>query len=102
MPIEAWLSQVCEQFHCTPSVAMAEPMALLNDVLAWRRYVLAREAVDRMSAEDNYEPPEWAYVLVTDVKERIYAERKQRREAADDDEPSPSQPVTTAHPAIND
>ncbi len=82
---------MCQEFGAVPSVIQREPMGLLNDVVAWRNYVWAREAVKR--AENDGDVPEWALELVYSVEERLHEERKrQGRDPRDDEPPAPRLP----------
>jgi hypothetical protein len=51
VPLALFLSRLCEEFHCVPSVALREwlhaPCGLIEDVLEARAYQATKAAVDR-------------------------------------------------------
>jgi hypothetical protein len=55
VPIEWWLSRICEEFHCLPSEALREweraPEGLLETILEYRSFAHAKAAVDRAQSK---------------------------------------------------
>lgn len=79
---DEWLiSRVCEEFSCTPSVAIAElettPFGLVTEILALRGYARSKEILD--NAKNQNDVPDNAGI---DLVFKVQAEVIKRKRAA--------------------
>lgn len=88
MPWEWWVSRLCEEFGCVPSVAMAEirrvPAGLLEDIVELRAYARAKQAYDAAEtaeARDRLVQTSALADLVEDIEFTIQTEALARRKA---------------------
>lgn len=81
MPWSVLISRLCDEFSCTPSVAMREwltaPCGFLEEILEARAYMAAKTAVDEADrAGSNAARPEGPMVdLVQQMEVHLHQQR---------------------------
>lgn len=55
-PGEWIISRICEEFNCTPSEAIEEPLILILEILELRGYARAKEMLENCESEKDIKP----------------------------------------------
>ena len=81
MPVEWFLSRLCEEFHCLPSEALKEwehaPCGLLETIIKMRAFAVTKAMCDRAKkAEDRPDTP--LAHLLTEIEFEFAEEEMQR------------------------
>ena len=70
------IARICEEFSCTPSEALAQPLTLTLAIMDLRSYARAKEYVERSPLADMRMNPAAAQVM--DIMAGIWQARQQK------------------------
>lgn len=76
-PAEWLLSQICQEFGCTPSAALREDGVLVMEILELRSYARTKAAIDQAEREEdmpNTPIAERVFEIVKEISEQRHVD----------------------------
>lgn len=79
MPDDWIISRICEEFSCTPSEAIRQPLGLTLRIIELRAYARAKQALAEAQSETDV-PQTPAVEWVWEVEQELLRRRRMRRD----------------------
>lgn len=72
-PREWYVSQICQEFHCTPEEALRQDALLAMDIMELRSYAKAKAILDSAETEEQAaRAPEWGRDKVMQIEAELF------------------------------